>query len=181
MTPAALAARLALCAALSLIPALAGAAEAPVPPGYLPQGAPATAMGPAPRTVVTQFGPQPMRAYKITLHEGDDLVAGINAFMATHRLKQASLSGIGGFSTALLSWYDPAVRLHKKNPVDQKTEVVSFVGTIATDAKGEPRFHAHVVLALSDGTTRGGHLVSATVAPIMEVFVTDLGEGQAAP
>ena len=181
MALAALAGRLALCAALSLIPALAAAAEAPIPPGYLPQGAPATALGPAPRTVVTQFGPQPMRVYKITLHEGDDLVAGMNAFMASHPLKQASLSGIGGFSTALLSWYDPAVRLHKKNPVDQKSEVVSFVGTIATDAKGKTSFHAHAVLALSDGSTRGGHLVSATVAPIMEVFVTDLGEGQTAP
>ena len=137
------------------------------------------ALGPAPRASVTDFGAQTTHSYKITLHEGDDLVAGMNAFMATHKLKDASLTGIGGFSTALLSWYDPAVRLHKKNPVDQKTEVVSFVGTIATDAKGRTRFHAHAVLALSDGSTRGGHLVSATVAPIMEVFVTDLGEGKA--
>lgn len=177
MTIATLAGRLALSAALGLAPALARAADAPPPPGYLPEGAPATALGPAPHASVTEFGPQSIHVYKITLHEGDDLVAGMNAFMATHKLKQASLTGIGGFSTALLSWYDPAVRLHKKNPVDQKTEVVSFVGTIATDAKGQTRFHAHAVLALSDGSTRGGHLVSATVAPIMEVFVTDLGEG----
>ena len=173
--------RVALCAGLSLAPVLARAADAPPPPGYLPQGAPATAMGPAPGVSVTAFGPQPTHVYKITLYEGDDLVAGMNAFMAAHKLKQASLTGIGGFSTALLSWYDPAVRLHKKNPVDQKTEVVSFVGTIATDAKGKTSFHAHAVLALSDGSTRGGHLVSATVAPIMEVFVTDLGEGRPAP
>ena len=171
---------MALWAALSLTPALALAADV-IPPGYLPQGAPATALGPAPRASVAEFGPQSTHVYKITLHEGDDLVAGMNAFMAAHALKQASLTGIGGFSTALLSWYDPAVRLHKKNSVDQKAEVVSFVGTIATDAKGKTSFHAHAVLALSDGTTRGGHLVSATVAPIMEVFVTDLGEGRAAP
>ena len=180
MKIAAFVSRLALGAALMLSPAVALAAEAPPPPGYLP-GSQALAIGPAPKTVVTEYGPQPMHVYKITLHEGDDLVAGVDAFMATHKLKQASLSGIGGFSTALLSWYDPDFRLHKKNPVDQKTEVVSFVGTIATDAKGKTSFHAHAVLALSDGTTRGGHLVSATVAPIMEVFVTDLGEGRAAP
>ncbi|HVY34362.1 MAG TPA: DUF296 domain-containing protein [Caulobacteraceae bacterium] len=168
---------LALLAALSLSPAFALAA-APPPPGYL-QGSQAVAMGPAPKTVVTEYGAQPMRSYKITLHEGDDLVAGMNAFMAAHQIKQASLTGIGGFSTALLSWYDPDVRLHKKNPVDQKTEVVSFVGTIAADAKGKTSFHAHAVLALKDGSTRGGHLVSATVSPIMEVFVTDLGEAKA--
>ena len=168
--------RLALCAAFSLSPALGHAADAPPPPGYL-QGSLAVAMGSAPKAVVSEYG----HSYKITLHEGDDLVAGMNAFMAAHKLKQASLTGIGGFSTALLSWYDPDFRLHKKNPVDQKTEVVSFVGTIATDAKGKTSFHAHAVLALKDGSTRGGHLISATVSPIMEVFVTDLGEAKAAP
>ncbi len=179
MAIAAFVRRLALCGALSLLPGLARAADAPPPPGYLPQGAPATALGPAPKAATTEYGPGPMHVYKVTLHEGDDLVAGMNAFMAAHKLKQASLSGIGGFSSALLSWYDPDLRLHKKNPVDQKTEVVSFVGTIATDAKGKTSFHAHAVLALKDGSTRGGHLVSATVAPIMEVFVTDLGEAKA--
>jgi uncharacterized protein len=31
----------------------------------------------------------------------------------------------------------------------------------------------HVVLGLSDGTTRGGHLMKGTVRPTLEVVLTD--------
>ena len=38
---------------------------------------------------------------------------------------------------------------------------------------GEPTVHAHTVVALSDGSTRGGHLTSARVSIIAEIFVTE--------
>jgi uncharacterized protein len=33
--------------------------------------------------------------------------------------------------------------------------------------------HIHVVLGLSDGTTRGGHLLEGKVRPTLEVVLTD--------
>jgi predicted DNA-binding protein with PD1-like motif len=33
--------------------------------------------------------------------------------------------------------------------------------------------HAHGVVGLEDGTTRGGHIISATVWPTLEWFLTD--------
>jgi uncharacterized protein len=38
---------------------------------------------------------------------------------------------------------------------------------------GKASLHVHVVLGLSDGTTRGGHLMPGTVRPTLEVILTD--------
>ena len=49
---------------------------------------------------------------------------------------------------------------------------------ITPDAQGKPNVHLHLVLSRQDGSTVSGHLISATVDPILEVFVTDLGPGR---
>ena len=43
---------------------------------------------------------------------------------------------------------------------------------VAEDADG-PILHVHTVLGLSDGTTRGGHLLEGKVFPTLEVVVTE--------
>ena len=47
------------------------------------------------------------------------------------------------------------------------------MGDVAPDDKGKPSLHAHTVLGLSDGTTRGGHLLEAYVRPTLEITVTE--------
>jgi predicted DNA-binding protein with PD1-like motif len=56
--------------------------------------------------------------------------------------------------------------------VEQQSEVLSLIGDVAL-ADGKPQVHAHVVLGLSDGTTRGGHLLSAEIWPTLEVVVRE--------
>jgi uncharacterized protein len=43
---------------------------------------------------------------------------------------------------------------------------------VAQGADG-PIVHVHAVLGLSDGTTRGGHLLEGKVFPTLEVVVTE--------
>jgi predicted DNA-binding protein with PD1-like motif len=50
--------------------------------------------------------------------------------------------------------------------------VLSLIGDVAVGPDG-PVVHAHVVLGLSDGTTRGGHLIEGRVFPTLEVVVTE--------
>ena len=150
-----------------------------LPPGYITRAHLAPATGAAPGMKVTVFTPSPgLKVWKINLTVGDDLMTAMALFMKGHPIKQATLTGIGGFSTAQLAWYDPKVGAFKLIPADAKCEVSSFVGTISTDAKGEETFHAHVALTQTDGSTKSGHLVSATINPVMEIYVTDLGEGR---
>jgi hypothetical protein len=37
-----------------------------------------------------------------------------------------------------------------------------------------PSLHVHIVLGLADGSTRGGHLLSGTVRPTLEVVLTEV-------
>jgi uncharacterized protein len=51
--------------------------------------------------------------------------------------------------------------------------VLSALGDIAIDDHGKPSLHVHVVLGLSDGTTRGGHLLEGLVRPTLEVTLVE--------
>jgi predicted DNA-binding protein with PD1-like motif len=51
--------------------------------------------------------------------------------------------------------------------------VLSVIGDVATGDDGKPSIHMHVVLGLSDGTTRGGHLIEGAVNPTLEVTITE--------
>lgn len=48
-----------------------------------------------------------------------------------------------------------------------------MVGDIAIDDNGAPGLHLHAVLGVSDGSTRGGHLLQAIVRPTLEVMVKE--------
>ncbi|HEY4028986.1 MAG TPA: PPC domain-containing DNA-binding protein [Caulobacteraceae bacterium] len=153
------------------------APSAPLPPGYSTFGAPPP-LGPSPGLAVKAFAPGAGKTYKLSFKTGDDVMGGMARFAAAHPMQQAQLSGVGGTIKAVLAWYDPKVRAFKQIVVDEKCEISGVTGTITTDAKGKPNVHLHLVLTRQDGSSVSGHLISATVDPILEVFVTDLGPGK---
>ena len=65
---------------------------------------------------------------------------------------------------------------YEEIPVGEQAEVLSLVGNVAAKEDGEPQVHAHAVLGLRDGTTRGGHLLKARVRPTLEVVLTESPE-----
>jgi Plants and Prokaryotes Conserved (PCC) domain len=60
----------------------------------------------------------------------------------------------------------------RRIPVEEQCEVLSLIGDVAEDRDG-PSLNVHVVLGLSDGTTRDGHLIEGRVFPTLEVVVTE--------
>jgi predicted DNA-binding protein with PD1-like motif len=50
---------------------------------------------------------------------------------------------------------------------------VSLIGDVAEGDDSNASLHLHAVLGLKDGTVRGGHLLSGTVQPILEVTITE--------
>jgi predicted DNA-binding protein with PD1-like motif len=51
--------------------------------------------------------------------------------------------------------------------------VLSVLGDIAEDDAGKPSIHLHAVLGLSDGSTRGGHLLEGIVKPTLEITLVE--------
>lgn len=52
--------------------------------------------------------------------------------------------------------------------------MLSALGDVAVGDDGKASLHVHIVLGLSDGSTRGGHLLSGTVRPTLEVVLTEV-------
>ncbi len=112
------------------------------------------------------------RQFVMVCEKGDDPVEELRAFARHHSVASASFTAIGAFSKVTLGYFDPAVMDYRHNRVDEQVEVLSLIGDIASN-DGEPQVHAHVVVGRSDATTRGGHLLSGSVWPTLEVVLTE--------
>jgi predicted DNA-binding protein with PD1-like motif len=144
--------------------------QPPLEDGYI-RRVPAPAHGLAPGMAVKQ-GANTGRTFEVTMRRGDEVVAGLTEFAEQNHVKLAHLTGIGAFDSAVLGWFDPEKRAYKKIAINQEVEVVSLTGNI-TIQDGKPSLHAHCVVALSDGSTKAGHLIEGHVSLAMQVFVVD--------
>jgi uncharacterized protein len=113
------------------------------------------------------------RTFVMILDPDEEAFSTILDFAGEQRLGAASLTALGAFSKATVGWFDPAGKTYREIPVAQQCEVLSALGDIAIDDGGKPSLHVHVVLGLSDGTTRGGHLLKELVGPTLEVTLVE--------
>jgi uncharacterized protein len=107
------------------------------------------------------------------LDSGEEAVAALTKFANDAQLTTASLTAIGAFEKATVGWFDFEKKTYKKIEVGEQCEVLSAIGDVAIGDDGKASLHVHVVLGLSDGTTRGGHLLAGTVRPTLEVVLIE--------
>jgi uncharacterized protein len=120
----------------------------------------------------TLVEPGETRTYVLVADPGDDAVAVLKDFAGEQGLTAASITGVGAFSTATVGWFDREKKEYRPISVPEQCELLSLVGDIALGPDG-PAVHVHAVLGLSDGSVRGGHLLSAEVWPTLEVVVRE--------
>jgi predicted DNA-binding protein with PD1-like motif len=103
---------------------------------------------------------------------GDEILSGLTDLAKKEGITSAQITGLGGLSSAVLAFGDPSIgaMVFKLIPIDEKSELVSLDGTISV-SNGRPSVHLHAVVALSDGTTRGGHVLELYVSPVAEVSI----------
>ena len=121
--------------------------------------------------LVNEVGGQ--RTFVVVLDPGEEAFAALTAFAIDRKVANASLTAIGAFEKATVGWFDPNARTYRKIPVDEQCEVLSAIGDVALGDDGRPSLHVHAVLGLSDGTTRGGHLLDGIVRPTLEVTLVE--------
>jgi predicted DNA-binding protein with PD1-like motif len=110
--------------------------------------------------------------YVVVCDPGDEAVAALTQFAQAEDLEAASIAAVGAFEHAVVGWFDRAAKDYRRIRVDEQCEVLSLLGDVAEGQDG-PILHMHTVLGLSDGTTRGGHLLEGKVFPTLEVVVTE--------
>jgi uncharacterized protein len=109
----------------------------------------------------------------VILESGEEAFAVLTKFASETQITAASLTAIGAFEKATVGWFDFEKKTYKKIAVDEQCEVLSAIGDVAVGDDGKASLHVHVVLGLSDGTTRGGHLLEGKVRPTLEVVLID--------
>lgn len=110
--------------------------------------------------------------YVVVCDQGDEAVAALTQFARAEDLEAAQITAVGAFERAVVGWFDRAEKEYRRIRVDQQCEVLSLIGDVAVGQDG-PVVHVHVVLGLSDGTTRGGHLIEGRVFPTLELVVRE--------
>lgn len=110
--------------------------------------------------------------YVMVCDPGENAVSALNELARREQLEAASITGVGGFERATVGWFDRNARDFRRTEVDEPAEVLSLLGDVAEGPDG-PALNVHVVLGLADGSTRGGHLLDASVFPTLEAVVTE--------
>ena len=153
----------------------AAPAQAPLPEGYM--RAPAVQKGLAPSMKATETTTT-AHVFDVAFTTGDEILSGLTDLAIQHKITSGYITGLGGLSKVLLGFGDPALGAFRRIPVDEKCELVSLTGHI-TSRDGVPPVHLHAVVALTDGTTRAGHVFEAHVAPVGEITVVATSIGGA--
>lgn len=110
-------------------------------------------------------------SYLLVFDPGDEVIATLREFVGREELRTCRFTAIGAVSDLVLGYFEVAQREYRRLPVTEQVEVLMLAGNV-TEADGQPRVHAHVVVGKADGTTLGGHLVEAHVRPTLELFLT---------
>jgi uncharacterized protein len=113
------------------------------------------------------------KTYVLIFNTGDELAAELKRFATELRLAGSSFKAIGAFSSVRLGWFNWKTKKYETSvALDEQVELLSLIGDIALK-DGKPQVHAYVVIAKSDGTAHGGHLIEAKVRPTCEFILTE--------
>jgi uncharacterized protein len=112
------------------------------------------------------------RTYALVFDKGDSVLPELEAFAREHRITAARFTAIGAFSDVKLGYFDRDRKDYLEIPLQDQVEALSLLGDVAEE-EGRPKVHAHVVVGLRDGQTRGGHLLEAHVWPTLEVILDE--------
>lgn len=113
------------------------------------------------------------RTFVLILDQGEEAFKTITEFANQQGISGASVSAVGAFAEARVGWFDLAAKKYKPIPVGEQCEVLSLLGDVAEGDDGKASLHLHAVLGLKDGSVRGGHLISGSVRPTLEVTIRE--------
>ena len=121
------------------------------------------------------------QTFRLNFTRGDELLSGMTDFAEKHGIKNGHFVGLGAINKGILGWTDTERGNGQKMiPVNEEAEVISFAGSISTNAQGVSTVHAHGAVSLQNGSVIGGHIFELHISIIGEVWVTEEQEPAAA-
>jgi hypothetical protein len=117
--------------------------------------------------------PGETRVWFAVLDAGEEVKKQILTLVQHEKIAAAAFVALGAFEKATIAYFDWEKKNYQPIPIGTQVEVITLVGDVVPNEKNKPSLHAHTVLGLADGTTRGGHLMEGHVRPTLEITVTE--------
>ena len=144
----------------------------PTPEGYWPRGK-RPEPNKAPGMRVTDLG-KGGRTYRLNFIKGDELLSGMTDFAEKNHIKNAHFVGLGAINRGILGWTDTERSNGQKMiAVNEEAEIISFNGSISSNAQGLATVHAHGAVSLQNGSVVGGHIFEMHISIIAEIWVSE--------
>lgn len=112
------------------------------------------------------------RTAVLVFEKGDNVMPTLEKWCAEQAVTAAHFTGIGAFAEVTVAWFDWDAKEYRDIPIREQVEVLSLVGDVARN-NDKPAVHAHLVVGLHDGSTRGGHFVDGVVRPTLELVMQE--------
>jgi len=106
-----------------------------------------------------------------TIKAGNSLTDSLLAIATKERTRSAGVEAIGGVNRLRLAYFNSKKRRYEEHDYDEFMEVASLIGNVTLKG-GEPFLHLHGTFGRRDMSVIGGHVISATVFPLLEAVLT---------
>ena len=106
-----------------------------------------------------------------SLKAGSKVPDDIIAIARREKISTARVEAIGGAGELRLAYFNHEKKKYEEHDYREFLEVTSILGNI-TQKDGEPFLHIHGTFGRRDQSTIAGHVVAATVFPLLEVVIT---------
>jgi predicted DNA-binding protein with PD1-like motif len=106
-----------------------------------------------------------------SLRKGARIPEDILKIARREKIATARVEAIGGVNRLRLAYYNSQKKKYEEHEYRGFFEVTSLLGNITTK-DGKPFLHVHGTFGKRDMSVVGGHVMTATVFPILEVVIT---------
>lgn len=107
----------------------------------------------------------------VILDPGDEVFSTLTEFGAQHNITAASFQGIGAVENTTLGYYDLETKQYERLVFADRMELVSLLGNFSL-LNNKPFVHCHAVISDRKHKAYAGHLFSATVSVVAEIFIS---------
>ncbi len=105
-----------------------------------------------------------------SMRSGTSLVEGLLEIARKEGMTTAGIAAIGGVNELKIAHFNSVEKKYEEHAYHEFLEVTTLNGNI-TVKDGAPFLHVHGTFGRRDMSVIGGHVVSATVFPLMEVTI----------
>jgi uncharacterized protein len=106
-----------------------------------------------------------------SLRAGAKIPDDIVAIASKEKVATAKVEAIGGVNRIRLAYFNQSEKRYEEHDYHEFLEATSLLGNI-TLKDSKPFLHAHGTFGRRDQSVIGGHIVSGTVFPLLEVLLT---------